>query len=212
MAVKATTKVTLPVRYRMRAKTEAQWLASDEVLLDKEIGYVSDKNYIYKLGDGVSKWSQLKYGCTNVSITDPIYLQSVEVDLTSSTNLAGISIKDSTVDISAKDSTKTKETKVVIDGDGFMIQTSDSNRVDGSLEKIIFGYDVVTDEGAIVLYNIAATNTRITQAANNIYTIAGSQIVLSIIGSNNSIILNKDGVFINGQMYLNGQAVTISSS
>ena len=53
------------IRFKMRTKTAAEWAANDEVLLAKEVGYVSDNGYSYKVGDGSTKFSQLPFAIAN---------------------------------------------------------------------------------------------------------------------------------------------------
>lgn len=52
---------TIGVRHLMRCKTENEWTQNDEVLLNKELGFVTDKNGIYKIGDGIKPFSELEY-------------------------------------------------------------------------------------------------------------------------------------------------------
>lgn len=42
-------------------RTEAQWLQDDPVIYENAVVYSSDKNMQYKVGNGVSKWSELSY-------------------------------------------------------------------------------------------------------------------------------------------------------
>lgn len=51
----------LDVRMKQRYDTEANWKASDPILLSGEVAYSSNKNNRYKVGDGKSKWSALSY-------------------------------------------------------------------------------------------------------------------------------------------------------
>lgn len=51
---------TLSVRLKHAAKTEAEWKASNPVLLKGEIAYSTDKRQ-QKTGDGASKWTELDY-------------------------------------------------------------------------------------------------------------------------------------------------------
>lgn len=51
---------TLSVRLKHAAKTEAEWKASNPVLLKGEIAYSTDKRQS-KTGDGTSKWTELAY-------------------------------------------------------------------------------------------------------------------------------------------------------
>lgn len=42
-------------------RTEAEWMDTDPVIIKNCVAYVSDKNNQYKIGDGVSKFSELPY-------------------------------------------------------------------------------------------------------------------------------------------------------
>ncbi len=48
----------MAIRVQNRRGTEARWLEVDPILLDGEIAFVKDKNYI-KIGDGIKTFSQL---------------------------------------------------------------------------------------------------------------------------------------------------------
>ena len=52
---------SLDVRHQLAVKTEAQWKATDPVLLLGEIAISSDKNNQFKVGTGSAKWSALSY-------------------------------------------------------------------------------------------------------------------------------------------------------
>ena len=52
---------TINIKLIPRHDTEANWKAADPVLLDGELGFSSDKNNMFKVGDGKSKWSALPY-------------------------------------------------------------------------------------------------------------------------------------------------------
>lgn len=57
-------------RFLNRRKTSAQWTASNEVLLDGEIGIESDSNpRKFKIGDGSTPWNTLKYAAGEVDMT-----------------------------------------------------------------------------------------------------------------------------------------------
>lgn len=55
----------LNARIQNAVYTEAQWSAEDPVLQKGELAFSSDKGYIYKVGDGTSKWSALSYAPLN---------------------------------------------------------------------------------------------------------------------------------------------------
>ena len=48
-------------RIQFRRGTEARWATVDPILMEGEIGYVSDKPNQHKMGDGISRWSELPY-------------------------------------------------------------------------------------------------------------------------------------------------------
>lgn len=50
----------IPVRVQHKRMTKSQWLLSDVILLDGEIGVESDTGYL-KVGDGKNRYSNLKY-------------------------------------------------------------------------------------------------------------------------------------------------------
>ena len=52
---------TINIRLIPRHDTEANWKTADPVLLNGELGFSSDKNNLFKVGDGKSKWSALPY-------------------------------------------------------------------------------------------------------------------------------------------------------
>lgn len=69
--------------------TEANWKAKDPVLLAGEMAISSDKNGMYKVGNGSSKWSELSYS----------YMNSAVLPSSSNTN-KGKFAKFATVDLS----------------------------------------------------------------------------------------------------------------
>lgn len=56
---------TLNVRIRNAIRTEAEWTNTNPILYDGEIAYSSNKNGMFKVGDGTSKWSELSYNTAN---------------------------------------------------------------------------------------------------------------------------------------------------
>lgn len=52
---------TLDVRIKQKYDTEANWSTKNPVLLKGEAAYSSDKDNMYKVGNGTSTWSQLSY-------------------------------------------------------------------------------------------------------------------------------------------------------
>ena len=59
---------TLNVRIQNKYDTEANWASKNPVLLKGEAAYSSDKNGLYKIGNGTSKWSDLKYNSANTLV------------------------------------------------------------------------------------------------------------------------------------------------
>lgn len=66
---------TIKVRLQSAYKTSAQWTSLNPVLKAGEVGYVSDLNNIYKVGDGTSTWSQLPYQNAGGVGNDKFYWQ-----------------------------------------------------------------------------------------------------------------------------------------
>lgn len=52
---------TIKARIRQRIDTAANWSAANPVLLEGEVGYISDDHTRYKIGDGVTAWDGLPY-------------------------------------------------------------------------------------------------------------------------------------------------------
>lgn len=57
---------TLNTRIKNRYDTEANWKSKNPILLDGELAFSRDKNNKYKVGNGVSKWSDLSYSIDDV--------------------------------------------------------------------------------------------------------------------------------------------------
>ena len=53
-------------RIRQKYDSEANWKSKNPILLDGELAFSRDKNNKYKVGDGVSKWSDLSYSIDDV--------------------------------------------------------------------------------------------------------------------------------------------------
>ena len=58
---------TISVRMKQAVRTEAEWTSDNPVLLEGEVAYSSDKNNMYKVGDGTSTWSALSYNIASAS-------------------------------------------------------------------------------------------------------------------------------------------------
>ena len=199
--------LNLPVRYSMRTKTEAEWLASDEVLLNKEIGFVSDKNYIYKQGDGVSKWSELSYAYTNVNIADPIKIRSADsISLYGNSDTANLVISDNSTVITSSGTSAVSRLEVSEAGISISSESTDKNEV--AKRKIIaFGHPVLDDNNDLIPKNFSTLNRVITLGSNIICAFCGTYIKLGIMGSNNSIVLDKNGIHLNGSVDINGTMI-----
>ena len=57
-------KKTIKAQMKQRRDTKANWAATNPVLLDGELGIVSDDPNLYKVGDGATAWNDLPFrGC-----------------------------------------------------------------------------------------------------------------------------------------------------
>lgn len=59
-------------KVRQRYDTEANWKSKDPVLLSGEMAISSDKNGMYKIGNGTAKWSALSYSKAMLDKNDVI--------------------------------------------------------------------------------------------------------------------------------------------
>ena len=59
----------IKVRLRTKTDTDANWTSVNPILLKGEIGIVSDKNNIFKVGDGKTAWKDLTYATSYKAIT-----------------------------------------------------------------------------------------------------------------------------------------------
>lgn len=82
---------TLNVKFKQRYDTEANWKAKDPVLLAGEMAISSDKNGMYKVGDGSSKWSALSYAKSNLEKSDVTTALGYTPPTTNSTYSTGTS-------------------------------------------------------------------------------------------------------------------------
>ena len=53
-------KKVIQAQMQQRRDTAANWAASNPVLLEGELGIVTDDPNLYKIGDGVTAWNDLK--------------------------------------------------------------------------------------------------------------------------------------------------------
>lgn len=54
-------KKIIKAQMKQRQDTKANWAAANPVLLDGEIGFVSDDRNLYKVGDGRTAWNDLPF-------------------------------------------------------------------------------------------------------------------------------------------------------
>ena len=54
-------KKTIKAQMKQRRDTKANWAATNPVLLDGELGIVSDDPNLYKVGDGATAWNSLPF-------------------------------------------------------------------------------------------------------------------------------------------------------
>ena len=72
----------------LKYKTEADWLATDPVILEGEFAVVLDRSGNYKMGDGVKKFSELPYsiglltGGLSIEIDDSKIVERVTQQIT----------------------------------------------------------------------------------------------------------------------------------
>lgn len=198
----------LPVRYSMRTKTEAEWIASDEVLLDKEIGFVSDKNFIYKQGDGKSKWSELPYAYTNVDVDSPISLRSADsISLYGNSDTAKLVISDNSAILLS--SGTSAESRLAVDETGISLSCESKDKSnDASIRKIIgLGHPVLDEHNELIPKNFSKLDRVITLGSNIICAYCGTYIKFGIMGAAHNIVLDKDGIHLNGTVDVNGTII-----
>lgn len=56
---------TINIRFKNKYDTEESWIKNNPVLLNGELAFSSDKQGYYKIGNGKSSWSDLKYAFYN---------------------------------------------------------------------------------------------------------------------------------------------------
>lgn len=54
-------KKIIKARLKQRTDTQANWAANNPVLLEGELGLVTDDKNLYKVGDGVTAWNDLPF-------------------------------------------------------------------------------------------------------------------------------------------------------
>lgn len=92
----------LSVKIKQRYDTESNWSANNPVLLAGEAAYSSDRNGMYKIGDGTSTWSQLPYNNANAANTATKATQDESGNNIKSSYASSISISDHTITLKNK--------------------------------------------------------------------------------------------------------------
>ena len=87
----------LNVKIRQKYDTEANWSNSNPVLLRGELAISSDKNGMYKTGNGTSTWSQLSYNNANAANTATTATQDSAGQQINMTYIKGLSVSGTTV-------------------------------------------------------------------------------------------------------------------
>lgn len=67
------------IRFRVRGRTAAQWAASNEVLLERELGLETDTRK-FKFGTGATPWNSLPYAGGGGGVQEVLGDGAVEVD------------------------------------------------------------------------------------------------------------------------------------
>lgn len=67
------------IRFRVRGKTAAAWTASNEVLLERELGLETDTRR-FKFGTGVTPWNSLPYAGGGGGVQEVLGSGAIEVD------------------------------------------------------------------------------------------------------------------------------------
>lgn len=70
----------MAVRVQFRRGTASEWTSADVVLAVAELGFESDTG-LFKIGDGVTSWTNLDYGNVSLSATSPITLTDGDIGL-----------------------------------------------------------------------------------------------------------------------------------
>lgn len=102
-------------KVRQRYDTEANWKSKDPVLLSGEMAISSDKNGMYKIGNGTAKWSALSYSKAMLDKNDVI----AALGYTPPTSNTWRGIQDNLTSTSTSDSLSANQGKVLkglIDG------------------------------------------------------------------------------------------------
>ena len=96
---------TLNVRIKNRYDTEANWSSNNPVLLNGELAISSDKNGMYKVGNGTSTWSELPYNNANSASTATKATQDSAGQQINTTYIKGLSVSGKTVTYTKGDGT-----------------------------------------------------------------------------------------------------------
>lgn len=92
----------LSVKIKQRYDTESNWSANNPVLLAGEMAISSDRNGMYKTGNGTSTWSQLPYNNANAANTATRATQDESGNNIKSSYASSISISDHTITLKNK--------------------------------------------------------------------------------------------------------------
>lgn len=151
----------LSVKIKQRYDTESNWSANNPVLLAGEVAYSSDRNGMYKIGNGTSTWSQLSYNNANAANTATTATQDSAGQQINTTYIKGLSVSGTTV-------TYTKG-----DGSTGTITTQDTNTT--------YSTGTASISGLTKLYTGTGTATDGTMTQNAINTELGNKSVVKIV-------------------------------
>lgn len=87
----------LSVKIKQRYDTESNWSANNPVLLAGEMAISSDRNGMYKTGNGTSTWSQLPYNNANAANTATKATQDSAGQQINTTYIKGLSVSGRTI-------------------------------------------------------------------------------------------------------------------
>lgn len=122
----------LSVKIKQRYDTEANWTIANPILLEGELAISSDKNGMYKTGDGSSTWSQLPYNNANSANTATKATQDSAGQQINTTYIKGLSVSGTTVTYTKGDgSTGTIKTQDTI----YSTATTSANGLMSSSDK-----------------------------------------------------------------------------
>ena len=107
-------KTTILAQMKQRRDTKANWASANPVLLDGELGFVSDDPNLYKIGNGVSSWNSLPFRgfdgtisqqlgtSSNAVISQKVVSEKITELTTEQTNIRTLlSVADTDADVNA---------------------------------------------------------------------------------------------------------------